>query len=262
MGGFDLASASEVNWDSGMFRGAERAAIVIATILLGLITAIVFAVEKTRSAGWIVAAISGGLVLLLVVFHLLGGFARLGPATAKPPGMERPIQPISPSDVEIASLQVRSMAFVADLGVLFVAFAVIAGIGKIADLPEVANVIFLVVGLTAAFLIRPLTTWITDGRTFGRWLFGIRVIRADGEPMTLARALQRESIRSQFNDDLWALLDVYKASTDHLNRSFPDQWTRTLVVLDKRNTPTTESTDQANTKESMTPRPHGRRAER
>ena len=46
----------------------------------------------------------------------------------------------------------------------------------------------------AVLIYLPLVMWKTDGQTLGKMATGIRVIRTDGKPMTLARATWREAV--------------------------------------------------------------------
>ncbi len=57
-----------------------------------------------------------------------------------------------------------------------------------------AAFVTLVVFAVVSLLYAPLMLWKTDGKTVGRMVVGIRVVRATGEPMTLGVAVVREVV--------------------------------------------------------------------
>ncbi len=57
-----------------------------------------------------------------------------------------------------------------------------------------AAFVTLVVVAVVSLLYAPLMLWRTDGKTIGRMVVGIRVVRASGEPMTLGTAVVREVV--------------------------------------------------------------------
>ncbi len=57
-----------------------------------------------------------------------------------------------------------------------------------------AAIVTLIVFAVVSLLYAPLLLWKTDGKTVGRMVVGIRVVRATGEPMTLGAAVVREVV--------------------------------------------------------------------
>ena len=57
-----------------------------------------------------------------------------------------------------------------------------------------AVLLSILVGLVVAAIYAPVMLATTDGRTLGRMAVGIRVVRADGRPMSFGRALLREIV--------------------------------------------------------------------
>jgi uncharacterized RDD family membrane protein YckC len=76
--------------------------------------------------------------------------------------------------------------------------------------------------------------WLTDGRTPGGKLLGIRVVRADGARMTLGRALRRELGGLAGAGPFAAMQSLASMSVDDLRRSAADDRARTVVVVDDR----------------------------
>jgi uncharacterized RDD family membrane protein YckC len=102
------------------------------------------------------------------------------------------------------------------------------------------------IGAIAGLIYLPTIMKLTDGRTLGKLVFGLRVLRTDGNAMSYRRAAFREVVCKQLLlglsllayllplipiigeaiDDLWAL-------RDHQNRAIHDTLARTRVVTDR-----------------------------
>ena len=111
-----------------------------------------------------------------------------------------------------------------------------------------AGVVSVVVGLMFSFvaiaivalLYAPLMMARTNGRTLGRMALGIRVIRANGQPMTFGFAMLREVLikallfgfASSVTFGLAALADVLWPLWDEENRALHDFVVNTRVVRD------------------------------
>jgi uncharacterized RDD family membrane protein YckC len=91
-----------------------------------------------------------------------------------------------------------------------------------------------------ALLYAPALMTRTNGRTFGRMATGIRVVRANGEPMTFSVAVMREvvikalalGIAGSATGGLAQLLDILWPLWDDENRALHDMVVDTRVVLD------------------------------
>jgi uncharacterized RDD family membrane protein YckC len=113
---------------------------------------------------------------------------------------------------------------------------------------EDTGVVALVVGLLlasvaiaiAALLYAPLMMGRTNGKTLGRMAFGIRVIRAGGQPMTFGWAMLREvavkallfGIAGSVTFGLANLADVLWPLWDDENRALHDFLVDTRTVVD------------------------------
>jgi uncharacterized RDD family membrane protein YckC len=111
-----------------------------------------------------------------------------------------------------------------------------------------AGVVAVIVGLMLSFvaiaivalLYAPLMMARTNGKTLGRMALGIRVVRANGQPMTFGFAMLREvavkallfGIASSITFGLASLADVLWPLWDEENRALHDFVVNTRVVRD------------------------------
>jgi uncharacterized RDD family membrane protein YckC len=131
--------------------------------------------------------------------------------------------------------------------VLLVAVTAPFSVGFFAS--DSAGATSLVIGLlvaiacvtVAALLYAPAMMTRTDGRTLGRMVTGIRVVRASGEPMSFGTALLREVVLKAFafpligsiTGGILSLLDILWPLWDSENRALHDIVVDTRVVLDE-----------------------------
>ena len=109
-----------------------------------------------------------------------------------------------------------------------------AGVGAIIGASIVTLLLFLVI----AFIYAPLLMSRTNGQTLGRMATGIRVVRANGQPMTFGFAALREiavkgllvGIAGQVTFGLAGLIDVLWPLWDEQNRALHDMVVNTRVV--------------------------------
>jgi uncharacterized RDD family membrane protein YckC len=134
------------------------------------------------------------------------------------------------------------------IGGVALALAIMApfSIGFLAD--DSVGVAAVLVGLLLAvvcvsiiaLLYAPALMARTNGKTLGRMATGIRVVRANGEPMTFGFAMLREvavkallfGTASSFTFGLASLLDVLWPLWDEENRALHDFIVNTRTVLD------------------------------
>jgi uncharacterized RDD family membrane protein YckC len=125
-------------------------------------------------------------------------------------------------------------------------FAAVFSVGFLAD--DTVGIVSVIVGLILAvvafsimaLLYAPLLMSRTNGRTLGRMATGIRVIRANGHPMTFGFAMLREvavkallfGIASSLTFGLASLLDVLWPLWDEENRALHDLLVDTRVIID------------------------------
>ena len=130
--------------------------------------------------------------------------------------------------------------------VLFVAITAPFSIGFFAN--DTVGVVAVLVGALLAvvciavvsFLYAPFLMARTDGKTLGRMAVGIRVVRANGQPMTFWFAMLREvvvkallfGIVSSFTFGIASLLDVLWPLWDEENRALHDLIVNTRVIVD------------------------------
>jgi uncharacterized RDD family membrane protein YckC len=104
----------------------------------------------------------------------------------------------------------------------------------------VAVLIGVLVIAVVALLYAPALMARTNGKTLGRMAMGIRVIRADGGPMTFGFAMLREvavkallvGVVSSFTFGLGYLLDVLWPLWDEENRALHDFVVNTRTIVD------------------------------
>lgn len=133
-----------------------------------------------------------------------------------------------------AGIASRALAFAADIGIAFVIYvAIVAGLNLLWDflfsdkisIPAPpgwfsALMIFWVLVLYLAL------GWGSTGRTIGKQLLGLRVVRADAEPLKPRQAFVRAFLCAAFYPGL--LLALF----DRRNRSIQDVVCRSVVVYD------------------------------
>ncbi len=148
----------------------------------------------------------------------------------------------------LASWGRRALAQVVDaviigVGALILVLLLTAlGFSADSDSGLVAYILFALVSVLAftvvAFLYAPLMMARTNGQTVGRQLTGIRVIRADGQPMTFGYAMLREvavkallvGVASSFTFGIAWLLDVLWPLWDEENRALHDFVVNTRTI--------------------------------
>ena len=155
----------------------------------------------------------------------------------------------------LASWGRRALAQIVDavivgVGALILVLLLIAlGFSADSDSGLVAYIVFALVSVLAftvvAFLYAPLMMARTNGQTVGRQLTGIRVIRADGQPMTFGYAMLREvavkallvGVASSFTFGIAWLLDVLWPLWDEENRALHDFVVNTRTIRTRRRAP-------------------------
>ena len=103
-----------------------------------------------------------------------------------------------------------------------------------------AGIILAAATAAAWLLYRPLLWRLRDGQSPGQSLVRIRVVRADRQPLSLARGLLRQVIAIAFTLVLWPILsglDLLWAAWDKAGRqqTLHDKVARTIVVAAPRN---------------------------
>ena len=133
-----------------------------------------------------------------------------------------------------AGIVSRGLAFAADIGIAFLIYVLIGGAFSVlwdllssnkVDIPQLpgwanALAIFWILVIYLAL------GWGSTGRTIGKQLMGLRVVRSDGRSLTPRQAFVRALFCAAFYPGLLLAL------VDRRNRSVQDVACRTVVVYD------------------------------
>lgn len=133
-----------------------------------------------------------------------------------------------------AGLMSRGLAFALDIGFAFVVYIVIAaGLTILWDLLFSSRISlpqppgwFSALGIFWVLVIHLALGWGSTGRTIGKQLFGLRVVRADAQPLTPRQAFFRA---------FWCALfypGILWVPFDRKCRSLQDKLLKTAVVYD------------------------------
>lgn len=132
------------------------------------------------------------------------------------------------------------------IGAVAVAVLVALGIGFFSAESEAETIAIGALSLVALGVVfvvtlvyAPVMLWLTNGKTLGRMAAGIRVVRANGRPMTLLVATIREvvlkavvfGLLTQATFGLAGLIDVLWPLIDRENRALHDLGVDTRTVL-------------------------------
>lgn len=144
---------------------------------------------------------------------------------------------IVPTQHVIGSRRSRLLAQLFDIGLVVgpvYLMAVVRGTtdGRISGVSPWLGLGFLLLVL----LLEPLSMVLTNGRTAGKFLFNLRVVRADGARIRLPFAFKRELLLKWWHGHFWAIGDIMSMFADDLHRSEHDFAAKTFVVVD-RSTP-------------------------
>lgn len=155
------------------------------------------------------------------------------------PGADRPTGPVT---YELASWGVRAVAFALDALVFVALGAVIGIVVSIAETDQeaaqrLAETLVLTVGVPIALLYAPLLMGRPgprNGQTLGKQAMGIRVVREDGQPMTVGTGMLRDAFGRQLlaalSSGIYALFDYLWPLWDRNRQCLHDKIARTRVV--------------------------------
>ncbi|HEY4278298.1 MAG TPA: RDD family protein [Conexibacter sp.] len=174
-----------------------------------------------------------------------GVFGR-GPAREEP----EPEPPSEPVTYELASWGVRAAAYLLDSALIAVipfavGVTVLLADGDTDDSRRLMQTLVYAVGIPIAVLYAPLLLMrrgARNGQTIGKQALGIRVVRENGEPVSLGNGLMREVIGRQlivaFTYGIYAIVDYLLPVWDRRRQCLHDKVVQTRVV---RLTPSTTS---------------------
>ncbi|MDA0162053.1 RDD family protein [Solirubrobacter ginsenosidimutans] len=147
----------------------------------------------------------------------------------------------------VGAYLIDAVVIVIIAGVFFGIFAAFAGAGfLVGDTTGfIASVLalmgFLLCVVVAALLYAPLMMARTNGKTLGRMMTGIRVVRANGKPISFGYAVVREvlvkwlligAIAGSFTFGLAVLIDYLWPLWDEENRALHDMVVDSRTILD------------------------------
>lgn len=90
-----------------------------------------------------------------------------------------------------------------------------------------------ILGFVLQSLYHVIVVYQTNGRTIGKSLMGIRIVKADGQPITLSDALMR-NVLGYFASGFVLYLGYFWAFIDPQRRAWHDHIAKTFVVQDSR----------------------------
>lgn len=239
--------------------------LMIAAIIavLAVVSAFLLLDEVNRAFGAVLAVMSVAVVAALLWARANGGIdasirprqpnkypplaqsrpAKMrfeDPSPAESPVTELPVAAdpsIVPTQHVIGSRRSRLLAQLFDIALVVVPvylMTVVLGTtdGRISGASPWLGLGFLLLVL----LLEPLSMVFTNGRTAGKFLFNLRVVRADGARIRLPFAFKRELLLKWWHGHFWAIGDIMSMFADDLHRSEHDFAAKTFVVVD-RSTP-------------------------
>lgn len=136
-------------------------------------------------------------------------------------------------EVELAGIGSRILAAILDfLIMILLSLLLAAGIVLLMRWQmEVGKTLLMFVG--AIFLVYPfLLEWLWQGRTIGKWAFGIRVVRTNGQPIGFWEAFGRNVLR--LVDEYFVGLGLFPLMLTKTERRFGDLLCGTLVIQEER----------------------------
>jgi uncharacterized RDD family membrane protein YckC len=241
------AEGRELPLSKPLSRRGERVFIVVVAAVFVAGTVLAFTMERPSSTGvgWFLGVFGCAVLAALVWAHLGGGFDRKGSVprprrAARPPAARRatatvapaPEASVAPTTHRLASIRARLAAGLLDQALALLPL-LLAGLANDRRLLSHAAITGLLLLALALFLLgAPLWLWLTNGRTPGRRLLGIRVVRTDGRRLTLRGALRRELGGLGRAGLLMGLMSVASMDRDELRRSEADTRAGTVVVVD------------------------------
>lgn len=142
---------------------------------------------------------------------------------------------IKPTDHTIAPCRARIFAQLLDMSLaLAPVFSLImldkAGTFDVEQVPVAVRTL----AISFIFLMQPFALTVSNGRTPGKLLFNLRVVRASGSRMSMLHALKRETIFKWWHGHFFAIGDISMMYLDGLHRSEHDLSAKTFVVIDRR----------------------------
>lgn len=220
-------------------RGAELTTIAVYAIIGVWLSRMTTIVDREGIDAKAVVAVFGVVVILLLVVHLRSD--RGEKKDVRTVDLVR----VETSDLEphadgppralrryvIASPRSRLFAVSFDVAVVLVAALIAESVEQALKPPEEVMVLLWMIVLVSLFH-RPLTTWLCNGRTAGKAMFSLRVVRADSRPMTFGTSFLREFFQSISDRLLHASWDIEQMHWDSERRTSADYWARTLVIYD------------------------------
>jgi len=163
-----------------------------------------------------------------------------------PPTWSAPQQQPAPGAGEIgppAGFWIRFVAYVVDAFILWLGLILIGGVvfglvfllggSQVADNEPAIWIAIIVIGLAyfaAAWLYEALLTSGPHGATFGKQAVGVRIVRADGAPMSFGRATGRHFLKVAVTPMVPLAIGYILAAFTQGKRALHDFMADTLVI--------------------------------
>jgi uncharacterized RDD family membrane protein YckC len=236
------AEGRELPLSKPLSRKAERVVIAVIAAVVVAGTVLAFSLERPSrtGAGWLFGVVGGAVLAALIWAHLRGGIdkvARSSRAAAQlsTSAVASARHPVGlPASYRLAPVRARLVAGLLDQALVLLPLLVLVLLDDEGPVSEPVFTSLVVLAFAIFLLGDACSLWLTNGRTPGRKLLGIRVVRADGTRMTLRRALRRELGGFARAGLLEGVQSLASMSMDDLRRSSADNRARTVVVIDDR----------------------------
>jgi uncharacterized RDD family membrane protein YckC len=226
------AAGHDTRWMEPLSKRGQVIFVICVAVVLATASIVVIFRGQLPAMGWILLAASVVIVGALVWAVAHGGIDEMGRVTLF--RSDRINQPhereqngfVAPSEHALAPSSGRVLARIIDLGVtLFV----VLGVHAITE--GFSKPLSLGLSVVAFLMTPPLLLWITNGRSPGKVLCGLRVLSIDGHPLKFGVCIKRETHAFASASDLPTLFfDTVNALTNRTRRTFADQSSGTVVV--------------------------------
>lgn len=240
-----IRDAEEAGHDVRAFRPMSRRAerVFIAAIALAMVGGMAIAFTRGNygtEIGLFLGGMSIAVVAALLWAHLRGGIDQSGQTVPNLPGESHHLRAprsnaltIPQVHVQLASFPRRSIAFIIDLPVSFFPLFCVAAIGTLDVVGGAVMTMLWVASLAGLVLFPASVVWLTNGRSPGKMLLGLRIVRTNGQPLTYGIAVKREFWRFVMQGLPSMLATIPAAATDRFRRSEADDQADTIVIVQR-----------------------------
>lgn len=239
-----------VVWQQPVRAWAEWVTIAAVAVVGASITAIASAnARDAKDSSRTVAVFAALAVLILLVMHFRRGDGEGARRSRELPYANSPA-PTARADGSqmgsrryvLASARSRVFATAFDIAVAVAPLLIATAVKRTTSPPEPVMTSLWAIALLG-IVHRPFVTWKTNGRSAGKWLFGLRVVPVDGARLTLGKTLHRDGWRLFFFNFPWILAELAQLRWDRNRNTEADEYAGTFVVYDPGSIPKPSSAD-------------------